>query len=272
MKNFDNNMEMFDAYLNGEMSLNDRKELEAKLDSDNALKQEFKDYKVLLCALQASCSDADKEFEEALRNIDDEAMNSIVASKKAQGTPTPAVEKPKGKVVPLKTVYRWMSASAVVLLIVGVGTHFVLTRQARNNMCDALVACHEFSELTKSRGENQQLDDYNMAINLLNSDKTDEAIKILEDLYKTKNQGGGISSTKVGGTIGKKPGGDVARGTLPQVDDVRVNENCPVALAYAYVKNHDIDNAKRIIDEVKKELGDNTPAELLKLEKALEKK
>ena len=38
MKNFDNNMEMFDAYLNLEMSSDERKEFEALLDSDNALK------------------------------------------------------------------------------------------------------------------------------------------------------------------------------------------------------------------------------------------
>ena len=54
--------------------------------------------------------------------------------------------------------------------------------------------------------------------------------------------------------------------------DVRIKENCPVTLAYAYVKNHDIDNAKRIISKAKKKQGDNVPSELLELEKELDKK
>lgn len=252
MKNFDNNMEMFDAYLNNEMSSDDRKEFEALLGSDNTLKQEFRDYKELLCALQASCSEADKEFEEAMRGISDEDMKNIVSSKKEQGTHTQIhnEEKPKGKMVPLRTVYRWVSAAAVALLVLGVGSHLYLGRQLKNKMCSAIAMSHDFygiDELPVARGgedekalkyEKQQ-QEYNQAIDLINGNKTDEAIKILENLYKSED-----------------------------VNEL-IEYNSSISLAYAYVKNHDIDNAKRIIGEVKKEKGDDTPTELLNLEKAL---
>lgn len=253
MKNFDNNMEMFDAYLNNEMSGDDRKEFETLLNNDKELKQEFKDYKELLFALQSTCNEADKEFEQAMRGISDEDMKNIVSSKKEQRTQTQVQDEEthKGKMVPLRTVYRWVSAAAAILLIVGVGSHLFLGRQAANNMCDAIAMSHDFKTIKNtSRGgdgdnitpeEQQQNNEYNQAIELLENDKTDEAIKILENLYGSS-----------------------------KFDNVKSQSS--ISLAYAYVKTHDIDNAKRIIGEVKKDKGDYTPSELLNLEKALDKK
>lgn len=215
---------MFDAYLDNRMSGDEKAEFEALLGSDKKLKQEFKDYKEIMFALQSSCSDADKEFEEALKGISDEDMKNIVSSKKEQGTQTQlfAEEKPKGKMVPLKTVYRWVSAAAAVLLLVGVGTHLFLGRQPKNGIntdlvCDNVVKGYNFSTINSSRSSsNGDENEYNKAINLINDNKTVQAIPILEELYKNPT-------------------------------NKQMRPKYSISLANAYLKNHDLKNAQRII-------------------------
>lgn len=266
MKNYDNNMEMFDAYLNNEMSSDEKAEFEALLDSNNALKLEFKDYKEIMYALQSSCSDADKEFEQALRGISDEDMRNIVAprnenmrsSLSSQDThdKIQAEDKPKGKVVPLKTVIRWMSAAAAVLLVVGIGTHLFLGRHTKNEfntdiMCDNVAKDYQFQALntrvSRDAGpsltdeEKKQKNEYNQALELIDNNKNDQAIAILEKLYENDDN---------------------------LTSDVKIN--CSSALAHAYVKNHDINNAQRIVlSEAKKVKFNDTRKKLEEAEKKL---
>jgi len=250
MKQYNDNIEMFDAYLTGMMSDNDRTAFEKMLAEDMELKREFQEHKEFISVLQATCSEADAEFEQALKNISEENMRSIVAENKVQQPQ--AEEKPKEKVVPLRTVYRWMSAAAVVLLIAGVGIHLLQSRQAINSRYDAIAMTHDFNNLNTddmpvSRGVGSvpqhqmraQIKEYNEAMELLENDKTKDAIAKLEKMYQSEKT------------------------------DKKIKEECEISLAFAYVKNHDIDNAKRFIGEVKNEKGDKMPLALMNLEKAL---
>lgn len=251
MKQYDNNIEMFDAYLNDTMSVDDRTAFEEMLGGDKVLKREFQEHKEFVSVLQSTCSEANNEFEQALKGISEQEMKSIVAGNKVQNTQ--AEEKPKEKVVPLRTVYRWMSAAAAILLVAGVGLHLLQSRQATNSKYDAIAMTHNFrnlnSEPSSMKGvgsvaqdrQKSGIKEYNQAIDLLENNETKEAISMLEKIYQS---------------------GDISK---------KVKEECAVSLAFAYVKNHDIDNAKRIINEVKNDKGDKTPPSLLNLEKALDK-
>ena len=251
MKLYDNNIEMIDAYLNGTMNVDDRTAFERMLSSDMDLKREFQEHKEFVSVLQATCSEANDEFEQALKGISEKDMKTIAADNKARNTQ--AEEKPRERVVPLRTVYRWMSAAAAVLLVAGVGFHLLQSRQAVNSKYDAIAMTHNFRNLNPESSpiqgvgsisqdrQKKGIKEYNQAIDLLENNETEEAISMLEKLY--------------------------------QSDDTskKVKDESAVSLAFAYVKNHDIDNAKRIISEVKNEKGDKTPPSLLNLEKALDK-
>ena len=58
MKNYDNNIDMFDAYLNNMMSDDDKRAFEKRLDEEPELKQEFKEHKQLIFLIQESDAEA----------------------------------------------------------------------------------------------------------------------------------------------------------------------------------------------------------------------
>jgi len=245
MKHYDNNIDMFDAYLNGAMSSDDCAAFEKMLSEDKALKQEFKQHKEFLFALQTACGDADAEFENALKNVSDEEMKNIVTAGKSQASSLADGEaKPKGKVVPLKSVIRWMSAAAAILLVVGVGTHQFMKNKSQNQLYDAIAGTHEFATVDVTRGssdDEQVKEDYDNAIQLIEQGDCEKAIKLLES-------------------------------TIKDHPESELVVDCGTPLAYAYVKIHDIDNAKRVIEETKKAAKAHerdVPEGIIKLDKQL---
>ena len=245
MKNIDNNIELFDAYLNNTMSKAERDGFEKQLNDDADLRKAFRQHKEFVAYLQATCAEKDREFEQAIANISEEELRNITG-KKSLST-QPQEEKPKGKMIPISSVYRWMSAAAVVLLLVGVGTNFYQKNQTQNLLCDAMVESYQFEAMHgASRGgetdETSMLrDEYNKAIAMINKNNTVEAISVLKKQFTAKSTPG-----------------DMKR-------------DIGVALAYAYVKAHDVKNARLTIDELTKANGGETPEELVGLKKALDK-
>ena len=130
MKNYDNNIDMFDAYLSNMMSDDDKRAFEKRLADEPELRQEFKEHKQLIFFIQESGAESEQEFEQAMKNISDEDFQNIVASKKGVSAPINTAEdvaevKPKGRVIPLKKAYQWMSIAAMVVLVAGVGMNMM---------------------------------------------------------------------------------------------------------------------------------------------------
>lgn len=253
MKNYDNNIDMFDAYLNNMMSDDDKRAFEKRLDEEPELKQEFKEHKQLIFLIQESDAEANQEFEQAMKNISDEDFQNIVLSKKEDSAPENIAEeeataKPKGRVIPLKKAYQWMSIAAMVVLVAGVGMNLMQRsnfnqqmaqtndqlkqlQQSNNDMklayCDELVSGHtpfeDLSASTRGAGSDAVNEIYKTAIDNLKNNKTNEAISSLEEIYK-------------------------------ESDSDRKSE-IGYELAFAYVKAGDFDNAKRVIKEVKANNG-----------------
>ncbi len=272
MKNYDNNIDMFDAYLSNMMSDDDKRAFEKRLADEPELRQEFKEHKQLVYFIQESGAESEQEFEQAMKNISDEDFQNIVTSKKEVSAPINTSEdvaevKPKGRVIPLKKAYQWMSIAAMVVLVAGVGMNMMQRsnfnqqiaqtndqlkqlQQSNNDMklayCNELTSGHTpFEDLTAAtRGsENDAVNEkYRIAVDNLKENKTDEAISTLEEIYKE-------SESDRKSEIGYE-------------------------LAYAYVKTGDFDNAKRVIKEVKSNNG-NLPQTYLddldKLEQKISK-
>ncbi|MBR5086603.1 MAG: hypothetical protein IKX31_06325 [Muribaculaceae bacterium] len=250
-KQYDNNIELFDAYLNNTLSDAVRAELEKRLNYDEALREEFQKHKLFVATLQATCSDTNQEFENAMKNISDEDFQHILNEKKSNNA-NKEENKSKSRMVPLKTVYRWMSAAAVVLIFAGIGNIFYNKSKTEELLCATVVDSYDFNSAVTtqiSRGgsssvisidnvDDEVKDDYKQAIYFIKNNNTEKAIKILEKLYSDPDQ-------------------------------LQTKDLFATKLAYAYTKNRDIKNATRIIKEVKKDHNGNTPESLKALEKAL---
>lgn len=236
MKKFDNNIEMFDAYLNNKMSDDDKAALERRLDSDPQLMQEFRMHKEFVGCMQDICSQDDKEFGEAIKNISDEEFSRIIGERKNENAPQ-AEEKPKKRP---KHIYLWMSAAAVVLFMVSVGHNFSLNSKL-DNMTQAYCnqVKHDFSEVEAlpgdTRGGDQEAADFGEAIEMLVNEKAGQGITKLEKLFNN------ASSLERKNQIGTQ-------------------------LAFAYItKAKDVNKAKRIINELKKTNNGKVPEELKNL-------
>ena len=239
MKDYNNNnIDLFDAYLNGTMNDNDKLDFENKLAQDKQLMSEFKEHKMLLFALQESCSEADQEFEQAMKSISNEDFLNIVKAKQTDSTVT-AQEKSKGRIVPLKNIYRWMSAAAVLLLIVSIGNN-IFTNARLDNMKDAYCnqVKHYYSTVTfeglpgESRDGDQEAADFGLAVQEISDGNSSQGISLLEKLYKN------ASTPERKELIGTQ-------------------------LVYAYIIGpQDIDAAKGIIDDLKKDNNGVPPSEL----------
>ena len=242
MKEYDNNIELFDAYLNNSMNEGDKKAFEKRLAEDAAFKREFTVHKEMVYLLQKSCSEADREFEQAMKGLSDDEFRKIVSVKESQKTST-SQEKPKGRMVPLKSVYRWMSA-AVVLLLVSIGSNMVMNSKLDNMKiayCNQID--HDFSPdglPGESRGDDDlEAEEFGEALIEISSGDYDKGISMLENLYIN------ASTTERKVLIGTE-------------------------LAFAYItKAKDLDAAKRIINELKKENKGKVPGELKEIAKDL---
>ncbi len=236
MEKYNNNIDMFDAYLNGKMSETNKAEFEARLKADASLRQEFTIHKELIAGLQHAGGDADLEFENALKHISNEEMGKIVERKPANNKASH-----QGRVVPLRKVYSWVAVAAAVVLIAGAGGYQYQQIQTRNKLCDAIFTAGFNPDLSLTRsGDQSDSETYSDAINKLKNGETNQAITALEELY------------------GKAD------------DEMKIEYGA--SLAYAYVKAHDLEKAWDTINKVKsisRQLYGETPLELESLIQAM---
>lgn len=243
MKKYDNNIAMFDAYLNNLMSADDKQALEQRLAQDSDLRQELQMHKELVYCLQKTRSEANHEFGQALKGISDEDFRQIIAEKKVDKA-LEDEDKSIGRVVPLKKVYRWMSIAAMLVFIVGIGVHKYQQHQSRNQAFEAIYATgfNPDNLLDASRQDEEMTpakNDLNNAIKQMDIDP-EKAAQQLEVLFAS---------------------------TAADAQDIKTD--CGIALAYAYVKAHDIEKAKETIQKVGQLNDGLLPEELENLQRAL---
>ena len=236
MNNYKDNIDMFDAYLNGAMSDTDRAAFEARLNADADLNQEFSIHKELIAGLQQTGADADQEFENALKHLSDQEIEKITERATIRNKTIP-----QGRVVPLRKVYSWVAVAAAVVMIAGAGGYQYHQIQTRNRLCDAIFTAGFNPDMTLTRsGDQRDAEAYSDAINKLKKGETKEAISTLEKLYTEAD------------------------------DEMRIEYG--TTLAYAFVKAHDLDRAWETIDHVKsisQQLYGETPLELESLIQAM---
>lgn len=237
MNDYNNNIDTFDAYLNGTMSETERTEFVARLKADSSLNEEFTAYQELVAGLQHAGEEADLEFEHALRNISHQDIKRIVERK-----PSEKKTSHQGRSVSLKKVYSWAAIAAVVAMVAGIGGYKYYQAQTRNKLCEAIFSAGFNPDMTLTRSVNQSVSEaYYDAVEKLKDGNTDAAISSLEKLYETA--------------------------------DGEMKIECGTTLAYAYVKAHNLEKAWEFINKVKamsQQIYGAVPDELESLIQAME--
>lgn len=235
---------MFDAYLNNQMSDEEKADFERRLSNDSELMQELALHKEVIGCLQDICGQNDNEFEEAIKNISDEDFNKIISKKKSVNAPQ-IEEKQQKRVSTLKNFYSWTSAAAAILVLVSIGYNLFLNSKLDNMK---LAYCNKFEyDFSKVeglpggvfRGPDQEAADFGEAIELLMNNKTDQGIALLEKLFN------GASSLERKNEIG-------------------------IQLVFAYItKAKDINKAKQTIDALKRSNNGKVPEQLKHIDEDL---
>lgn len=246
MRHYDNTIEMFDAYLNGTMSDSDKSELEGRLAHDSDLNRQLLMHKEMIYGLQQACGEADQELGQALKMIGDDEFNTIVGrNRRDNAATTGQASGQRARVVPIKQLRRWLSVAAMVIIIAGVGVGHYVKTQSRYQACDAIYAtgfnADNLISAARDAGQmSQATAKLNDAISMIDKSPR-QAAQQLQAIFDSQDD-----------------------------DAQEIKVDCGIALAYAQVKAHDVDKARKTIQMVKQHNDGMLPEELENLQRALD--
>lgn len=201
-------IELFDSYINNQLSDAQRTEFDAQLKSDEAFASEFKVYLLTVNGLCREARQENLDFGMAMKRLSKAQLREIVG----QGnTTTPEIaETKKPKKVLKYRPWIWQVASIAAVLVIAMTAVYNIEKSARYSVDNAIYACADINtDLTRDGSE--FLD--------LRSMTDDELREKLPQLVESYN-------------------------SAKSSDDIADNG---YALAMAYLRLHDRDNAKIVL-------------------------
>ena len=212
-------IELFDNYINNQLSDAQRSEFDARLESD----EEFaSDFKVYLLTVNGICREAHQDnldFGIAMKSLSKEKLKEIVGMRNLE-SPEVSSNGKSVKILRFKP-WMWQVASIAAVVVIAFTVVFNIEKNARYSVDNAIYACAEIStDLTRDGSE--RLDIQSM---------TDEELKDNLHLLVT-NYNSAQSSDEI-------------------ADD-------GFALAMAYLRLHDRENAKEILQKLVSQFEDNS--------------
>lgn len=201
--------ELFDNYINNQLSDAQRTEFDARLKSDEAFASDFKVY---LMTVNGICREAQQEnldFGIAMKRLSKEQLREIVGQENTS-THDIAVTKKPTKVLRFRP-WLWQVASIAAVIVIAFTAVYQIEKNARYSVDNAIYACAEINtDLTRDGSE--FLDLQSMTDNELR-----EKLPLLVASYHSAKSS----------------------------DDIADNG---FALAMAYLRLHDRNNAKAILN------------------------
>lgn len=212
-------IELFDNYINNQLSDAQRSEFDARLESD----EEFaSDFKVYLLTVNGICREAHQDnldFGMAMKSLSKEKLKEIVGMRNLE-SPEVSSNGKSVKILRFKP-WMWQVASIAAVVVIAFTVVFNIEKNARYSVDNAIYACAEIStDLTRDGSE--RLDIQSM---------TDEELKDKLPLL-------------------------VANYNSAQSSDEIADNG--FALAMAYLRLHDRENAKEILQKLVSQFGDNS--------------
>jgi len=184
----DQDYQLFEAYLAGDLSESDVKEHLKRLENDQEYRESFELYKSLNEHLKNQNEEKLGQFKDSVSDISKNYFESR--------------SKPK---------FGWVKMALAASIVIAIGLYFILGKISKPQYEE--IAQIPTIHLTERSADNEL---YSQAENAFNQEQYEKAIGLFEQILKTDNQ----------------------------------NQNMRLYLAIAYMENDDIDNARKIYDEI----------------------
>lgn len=207
-------IELFDNYINNQLSDAQRSEFDAKLKSDEEFASDFKAY---LFTVDGICREAHQDnldFGLAMKSLSKEKLKEIIGKPDvalpAAASADSETEEVKPRVVRFKP-WMWQAASIVAVIVIAFTVVYKVEQNSRNNVYDAIYACADVNyDLARSGGKK-------IDITTLSDDELKAKLTELVSIYNSSHSD----------------------------DDVADNGT---ALAMSYIRLHDADKAKEVLN------------------------
>lgn len=207
-------IELFDNYINNQLSDAQRSEFDAKLKADEEFASDFKAY---LFTVDGICREAHQDnldFGLAMKSLSKEKLNEIIG-KQDVALPVAASAYSETKEVKARKVrfkpWMWQAASIVAVIVIAFTVVYKVEQNSRNNVYDAIYACADVNyDLARSGGKK-------IDITTLSDDELKAKLTELVSIYNSSHSD----------------------------DDVADNGT---ALAMSYIRLHDADKAKEVLN------------------------
>ena len=205
-------IELYDRYINHQLSKDECKEFDARLESD---KDFASDFKVYLFTVNGICREVHQDnidFGVALKNLSKEQLCNIIGAK---------AESPvKPKILHFKP-WMWQVASVAAIFVIVFGMFFNIEKNARYAVDNAIYTCADITpDLVRAGGKP-------IDITPMTQDELKTKLSELESLYQSASTNDEIADTGY-------------------------------ALAMAYLRLHDRDRAKSVLNQLVARFEDNS--------------
>lgn len=212
-------IELFDKYINNQLSDAQRSEFDARLEYD---KEFASDFKVYLLTVNGICREAHQDnldFGTAMKSLSKEKLKEIVGLRNLELSEASSSGK-SVKILRFKP-WMWQVASIAAVVVIAFTVVFNIAKNARYSVDNAIYACAEISsDLTRDGSET-------LDIKSMTDKELKDKLPILVANYNSAQS----------------------------YDDIADNG---FALAMAYLRLHDRENAKEILQKLVSQFEDNS--------------
>lgn len=213
-------IELFDRYINGELSNGEKKEFDERLKIDKNFSSEFRIYAATVIGICREANQDNKDFEEAMKRIPKEELLSIIGERKKGINPIRADKTP--------TFKRWLLWQGIgVAVLLGLGVIYVV------------IAKNEANSVRQNA----------LASNQEAMDKVDNAIFAFSDYSQGITRGGGMDISKLSDKELKAQLPTMESKFREQIEDVDIVE-FGSDLVMTYIRLHEREKAIKLLTEL----------------------
>ena len=169
------NIELFDRYIDGSLTKEERIEFDARLKSDEQFAAEFKLYTATVIGVCKEAEQDNTDFGIAMKHLSKDELRQIIGSRKEMTTP----KKKESKPIFFKPIF-WHITSAAAMVAIVVTSYFTFQQQATYNV-DNAIAMMYVADYNLSRSATQD----EMDITALSDDELKAKLPELTDAYKS---------------------------------------------------------------------------------------
>ena len=170
------NQELFDKYINGELSPAEKANFESKLKADKEFANEFKTFLLVVQSIQKEEQQDCADFGAAMKKLSKEQLQEIVGAKTI----------PKQKKVLKFSPWIWSSMSAAAVIAIVVMISFNMINQSQMDLNNAqymaynIIAEHNFDDGGFRGGANLAIEDFAA----ISSEELKEKLHLYETAYQ----------------------------------------------------------------------------------------